>query len=162
MLNLLDEECRFPRATDATFLQKIYTVHDKNPLFAKSRVGDSKQFGVSHYSGLVSYDVGGFLDKNRDNLQVYLSIFELLYTNHHTSYFCWSCANRASINCYLKCLLMKKRMVEIARQLLAPSLRSLLYYGYYNFILTLSQEQLTTLMKNLSLTMPHYVRYVNE
>jgi myosin heavy subunit len=45
-------------------------MHEKNPLYAKSRIGDSKQFGVSHYSGLVAYDVSGFLDKNRDTLQV--------------------------------------------------------------------------------------------
>ena len=73
----MDEECKFPRATDATLLQKLHSMHEKNPLYVKSRIGDSKQFGVSHYSGLVAYDVPGFLDKNRDTLQVCLSSYFL-------------------------------------------------------------------------------------
>ncbi len=72
VLCLLDEECRFPRATDVTLVQKLHVNHEKNSLYVKSRIGDSKQFGVCHYSGQVSYDVTGFLDKNRDTLQVCL------------------------------------------------------------------------------------------
>lgn len=130
LLNLLDEECKFPRASDATFLQKIYTVHDKNPLFQKSRIGDSKQFGVSHYSGLVSYDVGGFLDKNRDNLQ--LLLLELCQSSKH----------------------------QLLAQLFADEKEDSSGNVKTTTVGAQFKDQLTTLMKNLSLTMPHYVRCV--
>lgn len=64
---LIDEESRFPKATDDSLLQKLHSNHQKNALYNKPRKAD-KTFGVEHYSGLVMYDVTGWLEKNRDTL----------------------------------------------------------------------------------------------
>ncbi len=68
LLALLDEECRFPKASDDTFLQKIATAHGGHKHFNKPKASRSN-FVVKHYAGEVSYDVKDFLEKNRDTLQ---------------------------------------------------------------------------------------------
>lgn len=83
ILNILDEECRMPKATDKTFAQKLHTQHAKHARFAapkvhrsgkKSGLGASSNFTadeafiVKHFAGDVTYCVDGFLDKNMDPL----------------------------------------------------------------------------------------------
>jgi len=59
ILSILEEECMFPKATDKTFLQKLYTNHlGKSPNFqkpVKSRKGGANaDFELGHYAGAVS------------------------------------------------------------------------------------------------------------
>ncbi len=68
ILSLLDEECRFPKATDLTFLEKLHANHEKHPNYEKPRLTKTN-FIVKHYAGDVSYECKGFLDKNKDTLQ---------------------------------------------------------------------------------------------
>ncbi|CAG7726004.1 unnamed protein product [Allacma fusca] len=65
ILSLLDEESRFPRATDWTFLEKLNSNFANNKLYVRSRSSADTTFSVRHYAGRVQYDVKGFLDKNR-------------------------------------------------------------------------------------------------
>ncbi|KAL8167339.1 hypothetical protein V2J09_008838 [Rumex salicifolius] len=65
LLSLLDEESNFPKATDVTFADKLKQHLSSNPCF---KVGRDKRFSIRHYAGEVSYDTGGFLEKNRDPL----------------------------------------------------------------------------------------------
>eukprot|EP01099_Mayorella_cantabrigiensis_P000735 TRINITY_DN1324_c0_g3_i1.p1 TRINITY_DN1324_c0_g3~~TRINITY_DN1324_c0_g3_i1.p1 ORF type:complete len:1073 (-),score=292.52 TRINITY_DN1324_c0_g3_i1:865-4083(-) len=67
ILSLLDEECRFPKSSDQTFLTKIATVHAKTPDFFKPKTHNNS-FVLNHYAGQVEYQVEGFLEKNRDTL----------------------------------------------------------------------------------------------
>eukprot|EP01097_Dermamoeba_algensis_P001703 TRINITY_DN1640_c0_g3_i4.p1 TRINITY_DN1640_c0_g3~~TRINITY_DN1640_c0_g3_i4.p1 ORF type:complete len:2134 (-),score=641.62 TRINITY_DN1640_c0_g3_i4:179-6580(-) len=69
LLALLDEECRFPKASDKTFLEKITANHSSNADFEKSKRSQTT-FIVRHYAGEVSYEIANFLDKNRDTLQI--------------------------------------------------------------------------------------------
>ncbi|XP_063618998.1 unconventional myosin-XV [Cydia splendana] len=68
ILHLLDDESNFPRASDASFLEKCHYNHALNELYSRPRLGAS-EFGVKHYAGQVWYNVEGFLDKNRDALR---------------------------------------------------------------------------------------------
>ena len=67
LISLLDEECRFPKGTDETFLEKINKQLVENPHF-KAYI-KKPYFGIQHYAGLVNYTVDKFLDKNRDTVQ---------------------------------------------------------------------------------------------
>lgn len=70
MLALLDEESRLPSGTDASFLQKLNTQLAKpehKTVFKKPRFGNSA-FTIAHYALDVTYEVDGFLEKNRDTV----------------------------------------------------------------------------------------------
>ncbi|KAI0792931.1 P-loop containing nucleoside triphosphate hydrolase protein [Abortiporus biennis] len=70
VLALLDEESRLPSGTDASFLQKLNNQlvkpENKN-VFKKPRFGNSA-FTIAHYALDVTYEVEGFLEKNRDTV----------------------------------------------------------------------------------------------
>ncbi|KAK3572260.1 hypothetical protein QTP86_029526 [Hemibagrus guttatus] len=84
MLSLLDEESRFPQATDQTLVGNVTQMRMRFP----SEPGSSQEkfednlksknfwrpmrvdlgFGINHYAGKVIYNASGFLPKNRDAL----------------------------------------------------------------------------------------------
>ena len=85
VLPMLDEQCAFPKATDATFARACAAALGKeDPLlrkrfFAPSRRDPDARFTIAHYAGDVEYDVSGFLAKNKD--EVPESALELLETS---------------------------------------------------------------------------------
>ncbi|CAF1240131.1 unnamed protein product [Adineta ricciae] len=68
ILQILDDESNFPKATDHSFLHKCHRLHESNRLYGKPRLLKTT-FSIRHYAGEVEYDVRGFLDKNRDLLR---------------------------------------------------------------------------------------------
>jgi myosin V len=71
ILALLDEESRLPAGSDASFLQKLNTQLLGKPeykdVYKKPRFGTTS-FTVAHYALDVTYEVEGFLEKNRDTV----------------------------------------------------------------------------------------------
>ncbi|AWP08297.1 putative unconventional myosin-Vc [Scophthalmus maximus] len=67
ILDLLNEECLFPQGTDQSWLQKLYTYLDTNPLFEKPRLSN-EAFVIQHFADKVEYQCRDFLEKNRDTL----------------------------------------------------------------------------------------------
>jgi hypothetical protein len=65
---LLDEECRFPKSSDASFLEKITAQHKDAKNFERAKTARTS-FVVKHYAGDVSYEVKDFLEKNRDTMR---------------------------------------------------------------------------------------------
>lgn len=66
LLALLDEESRFPRATDRTFIEKCHNnIKTKHYVRPKS---DACCFAINHYAGRVIYNAESFLEKNRNFL----------------------------------------------------------------------------------------------
>ncbi|KAG1653209.1 hypothetical protein FOA52_006734, partial [Chlamydomonas sp. UWO 241] len=67
ILDLLDETCKFPKATDRDLANKFYT----SPLckdhvrFSKPKTSQTA-FCIDHYAGPVSYECTNFLEKNND------------------------------------------------------------------------------------------------
>ncbi|XP_070842280.1 myosin-IIIa isoform X3 [Chaetodon trifascialis] len=66
MLSLLDEESRFPQATDQTLVEKFDDNLKTKSFWRPKRV--DLGFGIHHYAGKVIYNAAGFLAKNRDTL----------------------------------------------------------------------------------------------
>ncbi|CAL8343516.1 unnamed protein product [Boreogadus saida] len=66
LLSLLDEESRFPQATDQTLVDKFEDNLRYKYFWRPKRV--ELCFGIQHYAGKVLYSVAGFLEKNRDTL----------------------------------------------------------------------------------------------
>jgi myosin-5 len=88
VLPMLDEQCAFPKATDATFARACAAALGKEDtktrqgakrFFAPSRRDPDARFTIAHYAGDVEYDVSGFLAKNKD--EVPESALELLETS---------------------------------------------------------------------------------
>jgi len=69
VLPILEEETIYPKASDQTFEAKLKAQHlGKHNNFVKacSKTDKEAHFAVVHYAGTVSYNVTGWLDKNRD------------------------------------------------------------------------------------------------
>jgi len=71
LLAILEEESLFPKATDATFAAKLHeNLLGKCENFQKAnpRPDPNAHFAVVHYAATVSYNLTGWLDKNKDPL----------------------------------------------------------------------------------------------
>lgn len=68
LLALLDEESRFPKATDFTLVEKFHK-NIEGPHYERSKENDMyPSFVIVHYAGRVKYNATNFLAKNRDTL----------------------------------------------------------------------------------------------
>merc|ERR1712179_526452 len=71
LLAVFEEESLFPKATDQTFCEKLHAnLLGKWPNFAKPnpRPDPDAHFAVIHYAATVSYNLTGWLEKNKDPL----------------------------------------------------------------------------------------------
>nr|XP_027217744.1 myosin heavy chain, muscle-like [Penaeus vannamei] len=73
ILAILEEESMFPKATDKSFEEKLKANHlGKSPVFIKPKppkAGQSEgHFAIVHYAGTVTYNLSGWLEKNKDPL----------------------------------------------------------------------------------------------
>uniref|UniRef100_A0A674DQD4 Myosin-7 n=1 Tax=Salmo trutta TaxID=8032 RepID=A0A674DQD4_SALTR len=72
IMSILEEECMFPKASDATFKTKLYDNHlGKSNNFQKPRLIKGKpeaHFALAHYAGTVDYNISNWLMKNKDPL----------------------------------------------------------------------------------------------
>nr|XP_027224355.1 myosin heavy chain, muscle-like [Penaeus vannamei] len=73
LLAILEEESMFPKATDKSFEEKLKANHlGKSPCFIKPKPPKAGQaeghFAIVHYAGTVTYNLSGWLEKNKDPL----------------------------------------------------------------------------------------------
>ncbi|KAL7059584.1 hypothetical protein AAHC03_013632 [Spirometra sp. Aus1] len=68
ILALLDEECFFPKATDKSFVEKLFKQQENNAKLCKPEFRSVSDFGVYHYAGRVDYQAAQWLTKNMDPL----------------------------------------------------------------------------------------------
>ncbi|GBF94946.1 myosin-2 heavy chain [Raphidocelis subcapitata] len=67
VLAVLDSQCKFPKASDDTFVTALRDALATNSIFGTDpRHPD--QFLLRHYAGPVAYSAAGFLEKNKDTL----------------------------------------------------------------------------------------------
>ncbi|XP_068215254.1 myosin-IIIb-like isoform X2 [Palaemon carinicauda] len=66
LLALLDEESRFPKASDQSLVDKFHS-NIKSQYYMKPKA-QGLDFGIRHFAGKVNYDVSNFLEKNKNFL----------------------------------------------------------------------------------------------
>ncbi|XP_030396539.1 unconventional myosin-Vb-like [Gopherus evgoodei] len=72
ILDLLNEECKMPKGSDASWAQKLYDKHlHHSPHFQKPKMS-TEAFIVHHFAGKVEYQCSGFLEKNQDTVHAEL------------------------------------------------------------------------------------------
>eukprot|EP00879_Flechtneria_rotunda_P010956 GHRR01011448.1.p1 GENE.GHRR01011448.1~~GHRR01011448.1.p1 ORF type:complete len:975 (+),score=342.76 GHRR01011448.1:784-3708(+) len=67
VLDLLDEQCRFPTSTNKDLAEKLYNTPSVrgSARFNKPKLSQTA-FTIQHYAGPVTYQTDNFLDKNKD------------------------------------------------------------------------------------------------
>jgi myosin heavy subunit len=68
ILAMCDEEIRFPKGSDQNLLDRMDKTHDGRKYYVKRKVG-KPVFTIDHYAGQVTYQIEGFLEKNKDALE---------------------------------------------------------------------------------------------
>uniref|UniRef100_A0A914XNE1 Uncharacterized protein n=1 Tax=Plectus sambesii TaxID=2011161 RepID=A0A914XNE1_9BILA len=134
ILPLLDDECKFPKGSDESFLQKCHLNHLDKSIYGKPRNREKPEFAVKHYAGMTWYTVTGFLDKNR---QVILPKAVELFTESQNTTVSQIFAG------FMRDQLKAKQNTPITK------------YVASNF-----NEALTQLMEKLTMSNPQFVRCI--
>ncbi|KAM8838269.1 myosin-7-like isoform 3-T3 [Synchiropus picturatus] len=148
IMSILEEECMFPKASDATFKAKLYDNHlGKSANFQKPRIVKGKpeaHFALMHYAGTVDYNINNWLVKNKDPLNetvvgLYqkstLKLLAVLFANY---------AGADSV------------MAEAAEGKKEKKRKG----SSFQTVSALHRENLNKLMTNLRSTHPHFVRCI--
>ena len=61
ILRMLDEELRFPKSNDETFVERLHREHSRTKLYSEVRK-TKFNFIVKHYAGDVEYESIGFME----------------------------------------------------------------------------------------------------
>lgn len=68
IFSLLADELSVPKGTDETILRKYHQQHEKHPNFVRPKMGGQPEFTVIHYAQPVTYQIAGFLEKNKQKV----------------------------------------------------------------------------------------------
>merc|ERR1719282_621325 len=141
-LAIFEEESLFPKATDETFREKLMTnLLGKWTQFAKPnpRPDPDAHFGVVHYAATVSYNLTGWLEKNKDPLND--TIVEMIKNG----------GNSLAIQCFAD---------HPGQPLEAPKDQDRKKKGGGKTVSSYFKGQLDDLMTTLYKTEPHFIRCV--
>merc|ERR1712102_102821 len=143
LLAIFEEESLFPKATDETFRAKLFdNLLGKCPNFCKPnpKMGDpNAHFGVVHYAATVSYNLTGWLEKNKDPLND--TIVEMMKNG----------SNAMLIKCFAD---------HPGQPLEAPKDQDRKKKGGGKTVSSYFKGQLDDLMTTLYKTEPHFIRCV--
>uniref|UniRef100_A0A6Q2ZQ03 Myosin-7B n=1 Tax=Esox lucius TaxID=8010 RepID=A0A6Q2ZQ03_ESOLU len=146
IMSIMEEECMFPKATDASFKAKLYDNHiGKSANFQKPRPDKKRKyethFELIHYAGVVPYNIVGWLDKNKDPL-------------NETVVACF----QKSSNKLLACLYENYVNSDSDQRTGGKERRK--KAASFQTVSQLHKENLNKLMTNLRCTQPHFVRCI--
>merc|ERR1719331_3395365 len=139
--SILEEESNFPKATDKTYEDKVKAQHlGKSPSMAKAKSATDPHahFAIIHYAGTVSYNVTGWLDKNKDPVND--TVVDIL--------------KRSS------CELMVTLWMDHPGQSAPPDDKKKKKKGGGKTVASVYLVQLAELMATLNITEPHFIRCI--
>merc|ERR1712142_1022351 len=141
-LAIFEEESLFPKASDETFRAKLFdNMLGKHPNFAKPnpRPDPDAHFAIVHYAATVSYNLTGWLEKNKDPLND--TIVEMIKNG----------SNSLMIQCFAD---------HPGQPLEAPKDQDRKKKGGGKTVSSYFKGQLDDLMTTLYKTEPHFIRCV--
>ncbi|XP_023346173.1 unconventional myosin-Va, partial [Eurytemora carolleeae] len=148
ILDLLDEECRVPKGSDKSWVEKLYDKCKKYEHFSKPRLSQSA-FLVKHFADQVEYECDGFLHKNRDTvMEEQIAILKASRNDLLSDLFISEGKYTGMDNLPVK----KNTPVKPGGQGAAKSHKKTVGSQF--------RESLNLLMTNLNSTNPHYVRCI--
>merc|ERR1712102_210972 len=144
LLAILEEESLFPKATDQTFCAKLHEnllgkPGCENFQKANPKPGPNAHFAVVHYAAIVSYNLTGWLEKNKDPLND--TIVEMMKNG----------GNAMLIKCFAD---------HPGQPLEAPKDQDRKKKGGGKTVSSYFKGQLDDLMTTLYKTEPHFIRCV--
>ncbi len=135
IFSCLDEDCVVPRATDKSFTEKLNSLWDgKSPKYKASRL--KQGFTLTHYASDVEYSTEGWLEKNKDPMND--NIIDLLVNS----------SDRHVAELFEKDGSIYKASGSTVKK------------GLFRTVAQKHKEQLLSLMNQLELTHPHFVRCI--
>lgn len=138
IFSCLDEDSVMPKATDQSFTDKLHSLWEKKtPKYAAAR--PRQGFILTHYAAEVEYSTDGWLEKNKDPLNDNLTRLLASSKDDHVSTLFADC-------------------VDESDELYSP--RSRVKKGLFRTVAQRHKEQLTSLMRQLHSTQPHFVRCI--
>ncbi|XP_035490909.1 myosin-7-like [Scophthalmus maximus] len=147
IMSILEEECMFPKASDATFKAKLYDNHlGKSANFQKPRIVKGRpeaHFALMHYAGTVDYNINNWLVKNKDPLnETVVGLYQKSTLKLLGTIF----ANYAAADSVIEGTEGKKEKKKKGSS--------------FQTVSALHRENLNKLMTNLRSTHPHFVRCI--
>ncbi|XP_043358594.1 unconventional myosin-Vb-like isoform X6 [Dermochelys coriacea] len=155
ILDLLNEECKMPKGSDASWAQKLYDRHlHHSPHFQKPKM-TTDAFIVHHFAGKVEYQCSGFLEKNQDT--VHAELIGLLRASKKSALLAELFPEEGDSS-----VALPSRRSHGSRVTVRPGRRSLPATDkeHRKPISTQFKASLHKLMETLSSTAPHYVRCI--
>jgi len=138
IFSCLDEDSVMPKATDKSFTDKLHSLWEKKtPKYAAAR--PRQGFILTHYAAEVEYSTEGWLQKNKDPLNDNLTRLLAASSDGHIG------------NLFADC-------IDEADELYSP--RSRVKKGLFRTVAQRHKEQLSSLMRQLHSTQPHFVRCI--
>ncbi|UJR25222.1 hypothetical protein I4U23_006574 [Adineta vaga] len=142
ILSILEEECIVPKATDKTFVEKLYNNHlGKHPQFGKPKPSKGKaeaNFEIHHYAGSVPYTATSWLEKNKDPINTTVAT---LFAKSKNS-------------------MLAHLYADVVEEEGSSKGGGKKKGGSMQTISATHREQLNKLMANLKQTHPHFVRCI--
>ncbi|PHH79145.1 hypothetical protein CDD80_5512 [Ophiocordyceps camponoti-rufipedis] len=137
IFSCLDEDCVMPKATDASFTDKLNSLWDKKSAkYRPSRLGHG--FMLTHYAAEVEYSTEGWLEKNKDPMNDNITRLLASSTDKHLAALFADCAADEDLN----------------------GGRNRVKKGLFRTVAQRHKEQLHSLMTQLHSTHPHFVRCI--
>ncbi|KAK7890347.1 class II myosin [Exophiala xenobiotica] len=138
IFSCLDEDSVMPKATDKSFTDKLHSLWEKKtPKYASAKTRQG--FILTHYAAEVEYSTEGWLEKNKDPLNDNLTRLLAASKDVHVA------------NLFSDC-------VDEMDEPYSP--RSRVKKGLFRTVAQRHKEQLSSLMRQLHSTQPHFVRCI--
>ncbi|XP_051791195.1 unconventional myosin-Va [Erpetoichthys calabaricus] len=151
ILELLDEECKMPKGSDASWAQKLYEHHvNHSQHFQKPRLSNSA-FLILHFADMVEYQCEGFLEKNRDTMfEEPINILRASKSEFVAELFPDEVPREFSFLPSAKSILPTRNQLSSRK-----AVREHKHTVSFQF-----RQSLHLLMNTLNLTTPHYIRCI--